>query len=69
MKLKALPFSILISISFYANAEIEYYHCEKGIDLYFKFDIDAINDLSPTNSGLRAKDSLSKMFLMRWSKA
>ena len=52
--MKKLIISLLISFGFVNTsfAEIEYYHCEKGIDSYWRFDIDAINNLSP--------DSLSK---------
>ena len=58
MKLKVLLISALISISFYANSEIEYYDCgEENYDrVYFKFDLDAIDDISPdTNSGVRLR--------------
>ena len=53
-------FSILISINTYA--EFEYYHCEKGMDSYWRFDIDAINDVSPDSlSKSRRKNSIGEI--------
>jgi len=55
IKLKVLLISALISISFYANAEIEYYDCQ---GTYWKFDLKSINNISPyAVSGLRFRQS------------
>ena len=38
---------ITVALSTNAASNVEYYHCEKGIDNYWKFDIDAIDSISP----------------------
>ena len=51
MKLKILPLTLLILLglasSYPALADVEYYHCEEGIDRYWKFDTDRLDSVSP----------------------
>jgi len=48
MKLKTL-FLIIATLfcSTFALSKVEYYHCEKGVDNYWKFNVSAIDSISP----------------------
>ncbi len=50
MKISYIVIITTLLLSTNALSKIEYYHCKEGIDTYWKFDTDAINDISP-NAG------------------
>jgi hypothetical protein len=49
--MKKLLLTVLTSlglvISYPALADVEYYHCEEGVDKYWKFDTDILDSVSP----------------------
>jgi hypothetical protein len=47
VKTSYITIIVTFLLSTNALSKIEYYHCKGGIDTYWKFDIYAINDISP----------------------
>ncbi|MCU7827789.1 MAG: hypothetical protein KZQ85_01845 [Candidatus Thiodiazotropha sp. (ex Myrtea sp. 'scaly one' KF741663)] len=46
---KLFPLFVLMFYAINAYGEIEYYHCKKGVDSYWKFDLDRIQEVDPFN--------------------
>lgn len=72
MKKLNLLILLTLTLSSTANsAEYEYYHCEKGIDSYWRFDVSVIDDISPDAGPavrVRQMSEVSELSNVRMSK-
>lgn len=50
MLIRLYTLTVFILLMSNVSAAVEYYHCERGPDTYWKFDIDNIDSISPFDS-------------------